>query len=125
MAVLNLKMEWDKSPSPIKDPSKANLKIGDMVLLRNHTPKDTFDSKYKSSFWICKKIYNEAFEVQDNLGRFKQVLIWHLKLLHPTGHMLTDLPDIKYFGHTTKNINHQNLIPDLSTTIKAKIWHAL
>ena len=56
MALLNLIMAWDKNPTPTSDPSKTNFKIGDIVLLRNHTPKDTFDSKYKPGFRICKNI---------------------------------------------------------------------
>ena len=92
-----------------------------MILLRNHTHKDTFDSKYKPSFGICKKISHKAFEVQDNLGKIKQVFTQHLQLLHPTEHVLSNLPDINSFGHTTKYINHPNLMPDLSTTINAKL----
>ena len=69
-----------------------------MVLLRNHTPKDTFNSKYKPSFRICKKISDKAFDVQDNLGKIKRVSIQHLQLLHPTEHMLTNLLDINSFG---------------------------
>ena len=55
MAVLNLKTARDKCPSQIRDPSKTNVKIGDMVLIRSHTPKDTSVSKYQHSFIICKK----------------------------------------------------------------------
>ena len=84
-------------------------------------PKDTFDSKYKPSFQFCKKISDKAFEVQDNLGKVKQVLIQHLQLLHPTEHMLTNIQDINSIGHTMKYINHLDLMPDLSTPIKAKI----
>ena len=71
MAVLNLRMALDKSPPIIKDPSKANFKRGNMVLLGNHTPKETFCPKYKLRFQICKKISDKAFEVQDNLGKVK------------------------------------------------------
>ena len=35
-------------------------------------------------------------------------------------HVLTNLPDITSFGCTAKYINHLNLMPDLSTMIKAK-----
>ena len=38
--------------------------------------------------------------------------------------MLTNLPDINSFGHTTKYINHPDLMQDLSTTIKAKNAYA-
>ena len=37
MAVLNLKIDQDKR-SPIKDPDKAKLKVGDMVLMNSHAP---------------------------------------------------------------------------------------
>ena len=95
-----------------------------MVLLRNHTPKDTFDSKYKPSFPICKKMSGKVFDVQDNLGKIKRVSIQHLQLLHHAVHLLTNLPNINCFGQAMKHINHLNLMPDLSMTIKAKIWHA-
>ena len=55
MVLLNLKMARDKCPPPIRNPNKTNCKIGDMVLIRKHTPKDTFDLKYKPSFRICRK----------------------------------------------------------------------
>ena len=63
MAILNLKTERDKCPPPIRDLDKTDFKIGDMVLVQNHTPKDTFDLKYKTSFRICKKILDKAFDV--------------------------------------------------------------
>ena len=48
---------------PIRDPDRTDFKIRDMVLIKNHTPKDAFDSTYKPSFRICKKISDKAFEV--------------------------------------------------------------
>ena len=55
MAILNLKTAKDKCPPLIRDQDKTYFKIGDMILINNHTPKDAFDSKYKPSFRICKK----------------------------------------------------------------------
>ena len=69
MAGLNLEMASDRCPLPIRDPDKIDFKIGDMVLIKNHTPKDTFDSKYQSSFRICKKTLDKAFDVQDSAGK--------------------------------------------------------
>ena len=40
MAILNLKTARDKCPPPIRDLDKKIFKIGDMVLIKNHTPKD-------------------------------------------------------------------------------------
>ena len=66
-----------------------------MVLLRNHTFKDTFDLNINqvSEFVISDK----AFDVQDNLGKIKRVSFQHLQLLHPTDHVLTNLSDINSF----------------------------
>ena len=71
MAVLNLKMARDKCPSQIRDPDKTDFKLRDMVLIKNHTPKDTFDLKYKPSFRNCKKILDKAFDVYDSVGRVR------------------------------------------------------
>ena len=124
MVVSNLKMTKDKCLPPGRDPDKTDFKIGDMVLMKNHSPKDAFDSKYKPSFRICKKISDKAFDVQDSAGKVRQVSIQHLQLLYSTEHMLTNLLDITLFGHTTKYLNHPNLMPDLNTTIKAKNAYA-
>ena len=73
MVVLNFKRAWDKNPpTPIRDPSKTDFKIGNIILLRNHTSKDTFGSKYEASFRICKKISDKAYDVQDNLGKITE-----------------------------------------------------
>ena len=107
-------------PSPIRDPDKTDSKIGDMVLVKNYTPKDALDSKYKHSFRICKNILDKAFDVQYSTGTVRQVSIQLLQLLHPAEHMLTNLPDMTSFGCTVKYINHPYLMPNLSTTIKVK-----
>ena len=57
--------------SPIKDPDKTNFRIGDMVLVKNYTPKDAFDSKYIPSFRICKNISDKVFDLQDSTGKVR------------------------------------------------------
>ena len=69
MAILNLKNARDKCPPPVRDPDKTDFKIGDMVFIKNHTPNDTFDLKYKSSFQICKRILDKAFNIQNSTGK--------------------------------------------------------
>ena len=91
MAVINIKMARDKCPSLISDCDKTNFKIGDMVLIRNHTPEDIFDLKYKPSFRICKKISDKAFDVQDGAGKIRQVSMQHLQLLYLAEHVLANL----------------------------------
>ena len=109
-------MGRDKCLSSIGDPNKTNFKIGDMVLIRCHTPKDIFDSKYKLSFRMFKKILDKAFDVKDSVGKVRQVSIQHLQVLYPMEHMLTNLPDITSFEYTIKYLN------TLTILTRCQIW---
>ena len=77
MAILNLKIARDKCHPSIRHPDKTDFKVGEMVLIKSHTPKDTFDSQYKPSFQICKRIWDKAFSIQDSTGKVRQVSIQH------------------------------------------------
>ena len=37
---------------PIKDPHETDFKVGDKILLKNHSPTTAFDVKYKTSYRI-------------------------------------------------------------------------
>ena len=50
MIVLNINPARDKCPSPITDSHKTDFKVGDMVLLKNHTTTTALDGKYKTSY---------------------------------------------------------------------------
>ena len=64
-------MARDKFTPPIRYPDKTNFKIGDMVLIRDHAPKDNFDLKYKTSFRIYKKVSKKAFDIQGSAGKVR------------------------------------------------------
>ena len=64
-------MARDKYPCPIRDPDKTNFKIGDTILIKNHTPRDIFDLIYKPRLRIFKKILDKALDVQDSAGKVK------------------------------------------------------
>ena len=49
MIVLNLKTARDECPPHIKEHDGIEFKVGDTVLLKNHTPNTAFDIKYKTS----------------------------------------------------------------------------
>ena len=50
LAVLNLKMCHGRYP-PLKDsPHNDELKIGDLVLIKNQTPQSPLSARYKSSY---------------------------------------------------------------------------
>ena len=42
-----------------------------MLLIRNHTFKDTIDLKYKPSFGNCKKNSDKDFEVHDSTEKVR------------------------------------------------------
>ena len=117
MAVLNLKIARDKYAPLIRDPDKTNLKLGDIVSIRNHTPKTLlipnidpgleFVRKFQTMLLMYKTVLERSGECQYNIYNYHTL----------AEHMLTNLPDIPSFRHKTKYINHPNLMPDLSTTI--------
>ena len=47
LAVLNLKMSHDRYPPPMGNPHNEELGIGDLLLIKNHTPQPPFDARYK------------------------------------------------------------------------------
>ena len=120
MAVPNLKVARVGCSSLMRNPDKAEIKVGDMVLLKNHVPTNAFHAKYKSSFRICKCISDKAFDVQDSAGKVRCLSIHHLQLLHLAEHVLIQLPDMASFGRTLKYINHPKLISNLHTPTNAQ-----
>ena len=50
LAVLNLKMFHDRYPPPVGNPYNDELKIGDLVVIKNQTPQSPFDAKYTPGY---------------------------------------------------------------------------
>ena len=48
LMVLNLKMSHDRYPPPTGNSHNDELKIGDLVLIKNQTPQSPFDVRYKT-----------------------------------------------------------------------------
>ena len=113
LAVLNLKMSHDRYLPPTGNPCNDELKIGDLVLIKNQTSQSQFNAKYKPSYQTIKKIGDKAFDVQDPTGKVKRVSAWHLQFMYPAEYYVTALPQKKMFERTAKFINHPNLIPNL------------
>ena len=44
MAMLNLKIAWDKCPPPTQDPDKAEFKVGNMELIKKQAQTSAFDT---------------------------------------------------------------------------------
>ena len=117
MTTLKLNTARNKCPPPIQGPDKAEFKVGDMVLLKNHVPANAFNIKYKPSFRIYKQIYGKAFGVQGSARRVRHMFLQHFQLLLPAEHVFAHLPDITSFGWMIKYINHPSLMPNLHTLV--------
>ena len=63
LEVLNLKMSLDIYLPPTGNPHNDELKIGDLVLIKNQTPQSPFDAMYKPSHRIIKKISDKSFDM--------------------------------------------------------------
>ena len=50
LVVLNLKMSHDRYQPPMNNPHNDELKIGDLVLIKNQIPWSPFDVKYKPGY---------------------------------------------------------------------------
>ena len=75
LAVLNLKMSHDRYPPPIGNPHNEELKIGDLVLIKNQTLQSSFNAKYKPSYRKFKRIGDKSFDMQDPTGKIKRVSV--------------------------------------------------
>ena len=72
LAVLYLKMSRDRYPPPMDNPHNEELKIADLVLIRNQTLQSPFNAKHKPSYRIIKRISDKSFDVQDPTGKVKR-----------------------------------------------------
>ena len=113
LAVLNKKMSNNRYPPPTGNPHNEELKIGDLVLIKNQTPQAPFNAKYKPSYKIIKRIGDKSFDVQGPTGEVKRVSAWQLQFMYPAEYYVTVLPQMEMFGRTAKFINHPSLMPDL------------
>ena len=55
LPVLNLILSCDRYPPFMGNPCNKELKIGDLVLIKNQILQSPFDAKYKPNYRIIKK----------------------------------------------------------------------
>ena len=60
LAVLNLKMSPDRYPPPMGNLHSGELKIRDLVLIKNQTLQSPYNARYKPSYRIIKRIGNKV-----------------------------------------------------------------
>ena len=95
------------------NPCNDEVKIGDLVLIKNQSPQSPFKARYKPNFTIIKKIGEKSFDMQDPTSKVKGVSARHLQFMCPAEYYVTAVPQMEMLGRTAKVFNHPGLMPDL------------
>ena len=91
LGVLNLKMSHNRYPPPTGNPCNEELKIGDLVLIKNQTLQSPFNARYKPSYRIIQRIGDKSFKMQDPTGKVKRVSVQQLQFMYPAEYYVTAL----------------------------------
>ena len=110
MNIMSLKRARDQD-SPKMNQSTPSFRVGDMLLIRNHSRDSPFDMKYIPSYRIIKIINEPVIDVQDMIDNIRWVNIKDIHPMFPSEYVLSHLPDNQAFGRVKKYINHPDIIP--------------
>ena len=106
LAMLNLSMSDDRYPPLTGNPCNNDLKVGDLVLIKNQTPQSPFHAKYKPNCQIIKKIGHKSFNVQDPLAKGNESLQDIYNTIHLPCRILCNStpPKRKYSGELQNSL---------------------
>ena len=93
-----------------------DFKIGDLVLMRNHTSKP-FQEKYQDSFHVTRLLGKNQLEVKDQNNHVRRVHITDVKKTTMPEIILNAVPDYSQFGRAAKLRLNPNHIVDLGWMI--------
>ena len=115
----NLKIAWAKIMNNIS-PVPTKLKEGDLVLIKDHTPK-VFQPHYVGNYRIVSFKENQVEVHKTEGGNTTWVHLMDVKYILPVDNVITKLPDYQSFGRKTKLRLNLDRIPNLhwnlSTTL--------
>ena len=78
-----------------------DFKVGDLVLVRNHTSK-AFQEKYQDSCHVVQLLGKNQLEVKDQKGHIRQVHVTNVKKTTMLEVITNAIPDYTTFGHAVK-----------------------
>ena len=118
----NLKRARKKENTETETNLQNDLKIGDLVLVRN-VNSGVFEPKYSPNYTIIAIHGNSHIAVKAPDGK---VQVWHrghIKKIHPVDKVVSLLPsteDYQNFGRKTKLLIHPDNIPDTSISLPSR-----
>ena len=112
-----MQLQKEISFKPVKP---HDFKVGDVVLVRNHTSK-AFQEKYQDSYRVVKLLGKNQLKVKDQNNHIRQVHITDVKKTTMPEVLVKNIPDYKQFGHAAKLRLNPNNIEDLGWEIPAQM----
>ena len=97
-----------------------DFKVGDLVLVRNHTSK-AFQDKYQDSYQVVKLLGKNQLKVKDQNNCIRQVHVTDVKKTTMPAVIVKSIPDYKQFGRAAKLRLNPNNIEDLGWEIPTQI----
>ena len=113
----NTATKRNQSFKPVKP---HDFKVGDLVLVRNHTSK-AFQEKYQDSYRVVKLLGKNQLEVKDQNNCIRQVHVTDVKKTTMPEVLVKNIPDYKQFGRAAKLRLSPNNIEDLGWEIPTQI----
>ena len=116
MTTAQIKYAAKRRNQNFKPVKPYDFKVGDLVLVRNHTSK-AFQEKYQDSFRVIRLLGKNQLEVKDQNGHLRQVHITDVKKTTMPEVIANAVPYYTQFGRATKLRLNPNKVEDLQWTI--------
>ena len=111
LVVVNLKnARAQKDPKHF--PNVTKLKVGHMIMVRNHTAKP-FEPKDVGDYHIIKLVGHKVQLQPCQGGPTREEHLDHIKYILPADRYISAVPDYEQFGHKTNLRMNPKNIPDL------------
>ena len=109
MTTTQIEYAATKRNQSFKPMKPHDFKVGDLVLVRNHTSKG-FQEKYQDSYRVVKLLGKNQLKVKDQNNHIRQVHITDVKKTTMPEVLVKNIPDYKQFGRAAKlRLNSKNI----------------
>ena len=120
MTTTQIQYAATKRNQSFKPMKPDDFKVGDLVLVRNHTSK-AFQEKYQDSYRVVKLSGKNQLKVKDQTNRIRQFHITDVKKTTMPEVLVKNVPNYKQFGRAAKLRLNPNNIEDLGWVIPMHI----
>ena len=116
MTTAQIQYAATKRNQSFKPMKPHDFKVGDLVLVRNHT-STAFQEKYQDSYQVVRLLGNNQLEIKDQNNHVRQVHIMDVKMTTMPEVIVKAIPDYKQFGRAAKLTPNPSKIEDLGWKI--------